>query len=94
LANLPQPVPVSADLTDSLIPTLVITSLVDNITVQNTVVNQGNCLSTDDTPGPQEKFIPKTLKFGEFLPVRLGCLKVLEVVVSTDLGDYSFTWNK
>ncbi|MFZ3325121.1 MAG: hypothetical protein WA231_04180, partial [Methylocella sp.] len=70
----------------------IITSLIDTVTIQNTIVNRGNCHAFNVVGNPN--FVPLTLKFGEVASIMVTCEKVLEVVVSTDRGDYSFTWNK
>lgn len=77
-------------------PKITLTSLIDNVEVQNVIVNKGNCeyknedLAYENGQMKAIKLIPKKLSFGKQLEVRLKSCKVLEVGLETDHGDFSF----
>jgi hypothetical protein len=76
---------------------LVITSREDSLTIRNIRVNRGNCLASEQNhafKGAEPLPLPVTLKFGERFALRWfyphGCVPV-EMDVSTDKGDYTFS---
>ena len=58
----------------------------DSITIRDIRVNRGNCKS------PQHFQLPLTLKFGQRLSLIYVTCKPIEVDVSTDKGDYTFSF--
>jgi hypothetical protein len=85
--------------------TLILTSVIDSIEIQNVTVNRGNCgytwkgnlyeTSSGDlttkTPGTEHSPTTATLKFGEELKFFI-CLNPIEAVVKTNLGQWTFTF--
>jgi hypothetical protein len=99
---LPKTLPISVKLDpsqDGRVLWLEVTSLVDQITVNDIIINRGNChlssqLPTDENGRtlPPIPYSPKTLKFGEFtMDLPIVC-QVLEADVSTDQGNFQFNW--
>lgn len=72
---------------NSYFPVVVVTSVVDNLTINNVVVNKGNCYMNKAVWNPQ---LPSKLIFGKQLEIALNkdC-KVLKVDIKTDQGDWT-----
>ena len=71
----------------SFISMIKIQSLVDNVSISNVTVNRGNC------PLLQKIGTPRQLSFGQTTSVdtsNCGREKIIEVVVSTNQGDWKF----
>ncbi|HCT39762.1 MAG TPA: hypothetical protein DF427_01000 [Moraxellaceae bacterium] len=69
-------------------PQIEITSIVDGVTVKEVKVNRGNC-----TAAPYQE-LPRDLAMGTTLIAVPGCPNVVEVAVSTDKGNYDFSFNQ
>jgi hypothetical protein len=74
------------------IPAMVEVTAKKDVTVQEVIVNRGNC------PPYAFSFMfgkfPRSLKFGETLKVPATCDEILEAEVKTDKGDWTFTFEK
>jgi len=74
-------------------PEIIITSVVDNLTINDVIVNKGNCAYNKTFNGHVDVVIPfksRKLAFGEELKVSLGqSCKVLKIDVKTDQGDWT-----
>lgn len=70
---------------------ITITSVRDDLVVQNIVVNRGRCKIALTYPGRKSEF-PKRLAFSEdFTFQSFACPKALEVVVYTNRGEVTWT---
>jgi len=77
-------------------PKIIITSTEDSLTIKKVTVNKGNCkFSNSDmvyANGRMKtiKLIPRTLKYGEKIEIRLqrSC-QLLRVDIDTDQGDWN-----
>lgn len=69
-------------------PQITITSLVEEVTVEAVKINRGNC------PANLHEKLPYKITFGNALKVdaTVACSKVIEAEVTTDKGNFSFTW--
>jgi hypothetical protein len=72
---------------------IIITSIVDKVTIKNVKVNKGNCKVPTTTLNNRLKKVnmfPNSLGYGEELEVRLKkCSNVLRVDVITDQGEWT-----
>lgn len=61
-------------------------STADVVTINNVVINRGNCALL-------ENIFPLQVRFGGVIPIRNKCHKnkIIEVLVSTDQGDWTFS---
>jgi len=80
-------------------PKIIITSIVDKIKIKQVIVNKGNCrFSNNDIGYISGRFrpirlIPRTLKYGEDLEIRLkSSCHLLRVDVKTSQGDWTIEY--
>lgn len=81
-------------------PNVVITSTSDDVTVNNVIVNKGNCTFSSNThsvidDNQQVRFVPlfpSKLAYGKQLVVNLNPCEVLSVDVVTDKGEFTSTF--
>ncbi|CAA0185946.1 hypothetical protein [Acinetobacter baumannii] len=90
-SNVPETSPVKVLVEEnpshSFMSIIKVQSLVDDVTVSNVTVNRGNC------PLYQKITTPRRLGFGQTMSVdtnNCGRAKIIEIVVSTDQGDWKF----
>lgn len=77
-------------------PEIIITSVVDNLTINDVIVNKGNCKYRNETLAQNNgkivvvPLVPSELTFGKQLEIPLvkSC-KVLKIDVKTDQGDWT-----
>lgn len=69
-------------------PQLTITALDENVTVEAIKINRGNC------PANSHKKLPYEITFGNSLIVdaTVACDKVIETEITTNKGNFTFTW--
>jgi len=79
----------------SYIPQVVITSISDDVTIENVVINKGNCkylkeemYGTYKHPKTR-KIFPKKLDYGKKLKITVQRCDVLRVDIETNQGDWS-----
>ncbi len=80
-------------------PKILITSIVDKVKIQQVTVNKGNCRFSNTDIGYVNgrfrpiKLIPRTLKYGEDLEIRLkpSC-HLLRIDVKTNQGDWTMEY--
>ncbi|HFX6391197.1 hypothetical protein RKQ54_15435 [Acinetobacter baumannii] len=90
-SNIPETSPVKVVVEEnphhSFMSIIKVQSLVDDVSVSNVTVNRGNC------PLYQKITTPRRLGFGQTMSVdtnNCGRAKIIEIVVSTDQGDWKF----
>lgn len=90
-SNVPETSPVKVVVEEnpyhSFMSIIKVQSLVDDVSVSNVTVNRGNC------PLYQKITTPRRLGFGQTMSVdtnNCGRAKIIEIVVSTDQGDWKF----
>lgn len=68
-----------------------VVSKVDSLQINNVSVNRGNCPAY--TPFMYSAEYPGEYKFGQTLPLLTKCRNVLEVLVETNVGKFTFISN-
>lgn len=74
---------------------VLVTSLVDTVTIQNIQLNRGNVKLSDGLFEEEANTLPRTIKFGETTKfyAYLSNNSIREVVVQTNMGTWTFTLN-
>jgi hypothetical protein len=62
---------------------ITVTSMVDTITIEDIIINRGNC------PLKTEGKLPVKLKFGETFTIPLFSCSAIEIIANTDKGKWS-----
>jgi hypothetical protein len=76
---------------------ITVTSNVDNVTISDLKVNQGNCVAYISNPprtGRQNGRNTVELKLGEVLVLFFRNCKIEDVTISTDSGNWTFQWGR
>ena len=77
-------------------PKITVTSAVDMITIKDIVVNKGNCSYDKSDMAYRNgqvvavKLLPKKLRYGENVEIRLKRYNVLRVDIDTDQGEWTY----
>jgi hypothetical protein len=76
-------------------PSVKIVAKVDNVTIQQVILNRGNCSGEViwTAPSGEPHSLPKSLKFGETVTLPVKC-EVIEAEVKTDKGNWTFKFEK
>ncbi|HCR1218430.1 TPA: hypothetical protein ONA18_004134 [Pseudomonas aeruginosa] len=91
IAGCDSELPIAVDLGSNSMwgtPQLQITAKQDNVTINKVQVNRGNCRARAQDP------LPFKVPFGQVLKVDTpSCMRVVEVSISTNEGDYVFSFD-
>lgn len=73
---------------------VVVTAKTDNITIEDIIVNRGNCIMERKNQFTSDKPIPTTLNFGTSVSSRFsGPCHASEVEIKTDQGNWTIEYN-
>lgn len=79
-------------------PKIIITSLKDNLVVNQVLVNKGNCqfpefdLGIENNTIATIKVVPRKLKYGESMEIRLQKCNILKIDVDTNYGEWGIEY--